>query len=63
LGKKGYVGIKKVTVELGHFCNADGRHFVREMTYCPSRFAKTMPGVTKCSSAKIAVRKRTGRKA
>jgi hypothetical protein len=64
LGKKGHVGTKRVIVEFGLFCNADGRHFVREMKYCPSRFAKTMPGVmTKCSSAKIAVRKKVGRKA
>lgn len=39
LGKKGHVGKKRVTVEFGQFCNNDGKHFVRDMKYCPARFS------------------------
>lgn len=44
LGKKGELGSRVRRIELGEFCNNDGKHFVRELSYCPSRWALARPG-------------------
>jgi hypothetical protein len=43
LGKKGELGKKIRRTNLGYFCNNDGKHFVKDMKYCPARFASTRP--------------------
>lgn len=43
LGKKGEGGKKVRRIELGHFCNNDGKHYVNELKYCPARWAQTRP--------------------
>jgi len=43
LGKKGHQGKRIRRIELGHFCNNDGKHFVKDMKYCPARWALTRP--------------------
>ena len=43
LGKVGQTGSKVRRIELGEFCNNDGRHFVRELKMCPKKEALATP--------------------
>ena len=37
-------GIEAVMMRLGEWCNNDGNHFVKDLHYCPARWALTRPG-------------------